>query len=98
MGEFVLSLRHGGRLPRVDILPYHKMGLDKYLRLGRAYSLPYVTQPKDEIVHSVQGEIGAVWALKLGLGVTGDDREGRSVERARAWLQNPTYPLRGRNL
>ncbi len=67
MGEFVLSLRHGGRLPRVDILPYHKMGLDKYLRLGRAYSLPYVTQPKDEMVHSVQERFGK-FGLEVGIG------------------------------
>ena len=67
MGEFVLSLRRGGRLPRVDILPYHKMGLDKYLRLGRAYSLPYVTQPKDEMVHSVQERFGK-FGLEVGIG------------------------------
>jgi pyruvate formate lyase activating enzyme len=53
MGEFLSSLRHGGRLPQVDILPYHKMGLDKYLRLGREYGLPYMTRPEDETVHSV---------------------------------------------
>lgn len=51
--------------PPVDILPYHRLGVDKYERLGRAYELSEVKPPKDGMVGR------AVRILKIeGLNVT----------------------------
>ncbi len=36
--------------PRVDLLPYHRLGVDKYHRLGRTYQLPDVDPPGQEDV------------------------------------------------
>lgn len=36
--------------PKVDLLPYHRLGVDKYQRLGRAYHLPDVEPPRQEDV------------------------------------------------
>jgi len=36
--------------PRVDLLPYHRLGVDKYHRLGRTYHLPDVDSPGQEEV------------------------------------------------
>jgi len=38
--------------PRVDLLPYHRLGVDKYHRLGRAYQLSGVEPPQEEEVRS----------------------------------------------
>jgi pyruvate formate lyase activating enzyme len=38
--------------PPVDILPYHRMGVDKYRRVGREYELPDVDPPPEHVIHS----------------------------------------------
>jgi pyruvate formate lyase activating enzyme len=50
LGEFVASLAYP---PQVDILPYHKIGLEKYKRLKRAYSLPETQPPSDERIAEI---------------------------------------------
>ncbi|MFH1766232.1 MAG: glycyl-radical enzyme activating protein, partial [Gemmatimonadota bacterium] len=44
---FVASLR--GR-PPVDVIPYHRLGVDKYDRMGREYLLSGVAPPPEEAV------------------------------------------------
>jgi len=49
MREFISSLDKSS-LDRLDLLPYHEIGLDKYLRLGREYTLKVEKVPtKEEI-------------------------------------------------
>jgi len=71
---FLLGLE---KVPPVDLLPYHRLGVDKYGRLGKAYGLEGARPPQDEIIGN------AVRALKdAGLTVTvrgethGDDGTG----------------------
>ena len=40
-----------GRLPPVDILPYHRLGVDKYGRAGREYGLPELQPPGKSVIH-----------------------------------------------
>jgi pyruvate formate lyase activating enzyme len=55
--EFLTGL---GRIPPVDLLPYHRLGVDKYHRTGRAYGLPAVDPPPeaqvDRIVRFLEGK------------------------------------------
>ena len=46
-GAFAAALPH---LERVDILPYHRAGIEKYHRLGKDYGLPEIGPPTDEKV------------------------------------------------
>jgi pyruvate formate lyase activating enzyme len=52
LGSFAASLPH---LKRVDLLPYHRIGIDKYARLHQVYRLPNTRAPSDrrmaEIAH-----------------------------------------------
>jgi len=50
VGAFAASLPH---LDRVDILPYHRIGLDKYDRLNIPYKLPDLPQPSDDKINAV---------------------------------------------
>lgn len=45
LGEFVASLAHP---PQIDLLGYHKLGLEKYRRLRRAWNLPETQPPSAE--------------------------------------------------
>ncbi len=45
IGAFAAALPH---LNRVDILPYHHAGVDKYNRLNKVYKLPEIRPPSDE--------------------------------------------------
>jgi len=38
--------------PPVDVLPYHRLGVDKYQRLGRVYELPGVEPPTNGTVQT----------------------------------------------
>jgi pyruvate formate lyase activating enzyme len=49
-GTFLASLPH---LVRVDILPYHRTGSEKYDRLNRSYGLPDTQPPSEERVAEV---------------------------------------------
>jgi pyruvate formate lyase activating enzyme len=40
--EFLMGL---GKRPPVDLLPYHRLGVEKYHRMGRAYGLSQVASP-----------------------------------------------------
>jgi pyruvate formate lyase activating enzyme len=51
--------------PRVDILPYHRAGVDKYGRLGREPRLPDTRPPSEEAVAAVARQLGG-----FGLQVT----------------------------
>jgi pyruvate formate lyase activating enzyme len=48
VGALVASLR----LPRIDVLPYHRMGSVKYERLGRPYAFGDVPAPSGEAVEA----------------------------------------------
>ncbi|MGD8700265.1 MAG: glycyl-radical enzyme activating protein [Gemmatimonadales bacterium] len=62
LGEFLLSLPK--RFP-VDVLPYHRMGVDKYARLGRVHPIPDLPPPRADAVQ------GVAWRLReFGLRVT----------------------------
>lgn len=50
MGQFLTSLE---KRPRVDILPYHRAGVDKYDRLGREPRLPETLPPSEGAVAAV---------------------------------------------
>lgn len=52
IGNLVSSLS-GGCSRRIDILPYHKIGADKYRRLGRTYALAEKSAPPAELTRSV---------------------------------------------
>ena len=68
MREFISSLDKSS-LDRLDLLPYHEIGLDKYLRLGREYTL--------KVEKCLRKEIGRIadFFRKTGLQVkVGDDR------------------------
>ncbi len=39
-----------GTRPPVDVLPYHRLGVDKYDRMGRDYRLSEVAPPPEEAV------------------------------------------------
>jgi pyruvate formate lyase activating enzyme len=45
IGAFAAALPH---LDGVDLLPYHHIGVDKYVRLDRTYRLPETRPPSDE--------------------------------------------------
>jgi pyruvate formate lyase activating enzyme len=46
--RFAASL--GGGLERIELLPYHKLGVDVYRRLGQRYRLEHVEPPGDNRV------------------------------------------------
>jgi len=45
IGAFAAALP---RLNRVDVLPYHRAGVDKYTRLNKVYKLPEIRPPSEE--------------------------------------------------
>ncbi len=49
MGRAVSSLR----IPRIDVLPYHRAGMAKYERLGRRYPLRDIEPPSPDVVTHV---------------------------------------------
>lgn len=64
MGEFVASLK---RIRELHLLPYHKAGADKYLRLGRVYQLPDIQPPEPERLEQIKGQLEAFGlAVKIG--------------------------------
>jgi pyruvate formate lyase activating enzyme len=57
----VASLSH---VPPVSILPYHKAGADKYVRLNKTYALPQTQSPSDERMTEI-----AALLQDFGLGI-----------------------------
>jgi len=54
IGEFVSSLRN---VEEVDILPYHKLGIEKYNRLGMRYRMAEMRQPTPGEVTRITGRL-----------------------------------------
>lgn len=81
MGEFVASLAN--RHP-IDILPYHKVGIEKYARLKRTYRLPETQPPSDERIAEI-AQVLRGFGLQVTVGGESHDheRKGRSVETAK---------------
>ena len=51
--EFARSL--GGNLNRIELLPYHGLGVQTYAELGREYELPDVRPPDDRRMERLKG-------------------------------------------
>jgi pyruvate formate lyase activating enzyme len=62
VGRFLTGL---GRIPPVDILPYHRLGVDKYHRMGREYLLSDVAPPQAQAI-----ERAVLLLREAGLDVT----------------------------
>jgi pyruvate formate lyase activating enzyme len=45
-----LSRQNGGNIERVDLLPYHKLGVGKYAAMGCHYTLKDRETPKDDVM------------------------------------------------
>ena len=54
LGDFVSSLPT--RYP-VDILPYHRLGVDKYAHLDRAHRIPELQPPSEDAIAAVAGRL-----------------------------------------
>ena len=69
--KFLLGL---GKRPPVDLLPYHRLGVEKYHRMGRAYRLSQVTPPpKGSIRNAVRVLEGAGLSVTVRGERYGDD-------------------------
>lgn len=55
------------RIPRVDVLPYHRAGVDKYERLGADYALPDARPPTAQEVEAVV-EVLQEFGLQVSIG------------------------------
>lgn len=55
LGEFVRSL---GNVERVDVLPYHSLGADKWRKLGIPYTLEGARAPTEEEIARARAIIG----------------------------------------
>ena len=53
----LLTSLAGGRPEQVDLLPYHRSGIDKYARLGREYALEGAVQADAEYVESIANQL-----------------------------------------
>ena len=47
--QFAKSIRS---LVRLELLPYHRLGVQKYARIGRVYQLRQLEPPSSELVES----------------------------------------------
>jgi pyruvate formate lyase activating enzyme len=56
-------------LPRIDVLPYHRTGMDKYRRLGRSYGLAGVAVPSaGDLDRAAEPFRGAGLSVSIGGG------------------------------
>jgi pyruvate formate lyase activating enzyme len=55
IGEFAASLPH---IRGVDLLPYHHLGVDKYVRLNKVYSLPGILPPSPDRMAEIAHFLG----------------------------------------
>lgn len=53
-GRFIASLRN---VEWVSILPYHRMGIEKYANLGRPYRLGPILQPSNQRMLEIRGQL-----------------------------------------
>ncbi len=63
---FAASLPH---LAGLDLLPYHRIGVDKYTRTGRTYPLPETAPPPQELVAAIARTLASA-GLPVGRRVT----------------------------
>jgi pyruvate formate lyase activating enzyme len=64
LGEFISSLRN---VAEVDVLPYHKFGIDKYKSLGMWYRMSETTPPSSEDATRIAERIGS-YGLRVKVG------------------------------
>ena len=64
VGEFVSSL---GSVEEVDILPYHKLGIEKYTRLGMRYRMAGIESLPSEEVTKIADRLRS-YGLKVKVG------------------------------
>jgi pyruvate formate lyase activating enzyme len=79
MGEFVASLANP---PPVDLLPYHKIGVEKYIRLKRTYRLSQIQTPGDEGMKEI-AQILRGFGLQVTIGGEPYDKKSRSLKGAK---------------
>jgi len=63
----LVALLHDLGIHRVDLLPYHRIGTEKYVRLGRQYALPELEPPSAEELERLQ-EMFEAAGLEVGTG------------------------------
>ncbi len=64
-GEFVSGL---SGVREIDLLPFHKAGIDKYRRLAKAYSLPGTEPPESEAMEEMAKVLERVSHKKIRIG------------------------------
>jgi pyruvate formate lyase activating enzyme len=64
IGFFAAALPH---LDGIDILPYHRIGLDKYRRLNMDYKLPEITSPSSDKI-AAKAQILRKYGLQVKIG------------------------------
>jgi pyruvate formate lyase activating enzyme len=69
LGKFVAGLNNG---ISIDLLPYHRAGIDKYSRLGHAYRMADANPPSEQATARV---VRALRAYGLKVSVRGDSYE-----------------------
>ncbi len=74
IGAFAATLPH---LISVDVLPYHKIGIEKYRRLGRPYSLSGLAPPPEERMAGIAGML-AGFGLAVNRRADADRKSGRA--------------------
>lgn len=66
LGDLLDSLK-GRRPSRIDLLPYHRIGAEKYVRLGRPYLLDGMAEPDEGLITSVAEKLqSAGLHVKIG--------------------------------
>jgi pyruvate formate lyase activating enzyme len=55
------------QLKRIDLLPYHRIGSDKYRRLGRSYEMEQVNPPTAEQMQAIAARLSAAgFVVRIG--------------------------------
>jgi pyruvate formate lyase activating enzyme len=52
----------------IDLLPYHRLGQDKYAALGREYSLKDIMPPEDELMNELKKNVEGSTRLRCRIG------------------------------
>ena len=69
--EIMAIARFTDSLPGVEqlhLLPYHRLGMDKYTGLGRTYTLPDILPPKNDHMDQLKAAAEAVSSLHVQIG------------------------------
>ena len=62
LGEFIGTLKN---VQKVEILPYHKLGVYKWEALGHEYQLKDIEPPSDESVRFAQEMLTMHWQAPM---------------------------------